>query len=168
MHDDYPSLYAFNRWANDKMLEACRQLTPQQYEAEPAPGMKSIRATVYHIAVVTEGWLRALAEDPDQSRPSEAEVQTPDDAARILDRAYAIVDRLLPALTPAFLSTPRSFQRRVKTFIVPPWLVLRHIVNHTTYHRGQVASKLKCFGIQQAETDLVYWAKESGLEEEMA
>ena len=37
---------------------------------------------------------------------------------------------------------------------------LRHIVNHTTYHRGQVASKLKRFGVQQAETDLVYWAFE--------
>ena len=58
MHDDYTSLYAFNRWANDKMLEACRQLTPEQYDAEPVPGVKSVRATVYHIAVVTEGWLR--------------------------------------------------------------------------------------------------------------
>jgi uncharacterized damage-inducible protein DinB len=74
-----------------------------------------------------------------------------------------ILDRLLPALTPTFLSTPREFKRRVKTFILPPWLVLRHVVNHTTYHRGQVASKLKGFGIQQEETDLVYWATESGL-----
>jgi len=32
--------------------------------------------------------------------------------------------------------------------------------NHTTYHRGQVAAKLKRFGIQQAETDLVFWAME--------
>ena len=38
--------------------------------------------------------------------------------------------------------------------------VLRHIVNHTTYHRGQVASKLNRFGIQQAETDFVYWVFE--------
>ena len=42
---------------------------------------------------------------------------------------------------------------------LPPWVVLRHIVNHTTYHRGQVASKLKRFGIQQAETDIVFFAK---------
>jgi uncharacterized damage-inducible protein DinB len=39
MHDDYTSLYAFNRWANDKMLEACRQLAPQEYNAEPVPGV---------------------------------------------------------------------------------------------------------------------------------
>jgi uncharacterized damage-inducible protein DinB len=39
-------------------------------------------------------------------------------------------------------------------------VVLRHVVNHTTYHRGQVASKLKRFGVVQPETDLVVWAIE--------
>jgi uncharacterized damage-inducible protein DinB len=43
---------------------------------------------------------------------------------------------------------------------MPPWAVLRHVVNHTTYHRGQVASKLKRFGIQQAETDLAIFMTE--------
>jgi uncharacterized damage-inducible protein DinB len=163
MQDSYESLYAFNRWANNKMLAACRQLSQEKYDAEPVAGVKSIRATVYHIAVVTEGWLRALAGDPGQSLPPEDELKTPDDAARILERAYQVLDRLLPVLTPSFLTTPRAFQRRSGTFMVPPWLVLRHVVNHTTYHRGQVASKLKCFGIQQAETDMVYWARESGV-----
>ena len=31
MQDDFSSLFAFNRWANSKMLEACRKLTPEQY-----------------------------------------------------------------------------------------------------------------------------------------
>lgn len=160
MHDDFASLYSFNRWANDKMLEACRKLTAEQYVAEPAPGWTPVRTTVWHIAIVTEGWLKALANDTDQSFPAEADVSTPEDASRILDRAYRIFDTLLPTLTPETVNTPRSFNRRGRTAILPPWVVLRHVVNHTTYHRGQVASKLKRFGIQQAETDLVYWALE--------
>lgn len=160
MKDDFTSLYAFNRWANDKMLDACRKLTPEQYTAEPVPGWSSIRSTVYHIAVVTDVWLRVLANDPDPSFPSEAEVPTLDDAVRILERAYRTLDTLLPTLTAEVLATPRTFSRRGRTAIFPPWVVLRHVVNHTTYHRGQVASKLKRFGIQQAETDLVYWARE--------
>jgi uncharacterized damage-inducible protein DinB len=160
MHDDFASLFAFNHWANDKMLDACRKLTPEQYAAEPVPGWSPIRSTVYHIAVVTDAWLRALAHDPDQSFPTEAEVPTLDDAERILGRAYKTLDTLLPALTTEFLTTPQTFQRRGQSRVLLPWVVLRHVVNHTTYHRGQVASKLKRFGIQQAETDLVYWAKE--------
>jgi uncharacterized damage-inducible protein DinB len=160
MHDDFASLFAFNRWANAKMLDACRQLSPEQYAAEPVPGWSSVRATVYHIAVVTDGWLRALADDPDWSVPTEAEVPTPDDAARILEGAYRNVDLLLSRLTPELLAAPRTISRRGRTIVIPPWMVLRHVVNHTTYHRGQVASKLKRSGIQQPETDLVYWALE--------
>jgi uncharacterized damage-inducible protein DinB len=83
-----------------------------------------------------------------------------EDAARILDRAYRTFDSILPKLTPEFLATPRTFSRRGRTAVMPPWVVLRHVVNHTTYHRAQVASKLKRFGVQQPETDLVFWAKE--------
>jgi uncharacterized damage-inducible protein DinB len=160
MQDDFTSLFAFNRWANAKMLDACRKLTPEQYGAEPVPGWGSVRSTVYHIAVVTDGWLRTLADDPDQSLPNEAEMQTPDDAARILELADRTLDTILSSLTPERLATPRTFSRRGRTAVLPPWMVLRHVVNHTTYHRGQVASKLKRFGIQQPETDLVYWAFE--------
>ena len=63
-------------------------------------------------------------------------------------------------LTPQRLNTLVTLQRRGRTATLPPWAVLRHLVNHTTYHRGQVASKLKRFGIQQPETDLVYWVFE--------
>src|SRR5262249_11653522 len=112
MQDDFVSLFAFNRWANDKMLEACGKLTAEQYAAEPTPGWAPVRFTVYHIAVVTEGWLKALANDPDQSFPAEADVPTVDDAARILGRAYQRFDAVFPSLSPEALTTPRTFSRR--------------------------------------------------------
>jgi uncharacterized damage-inducible protein DinB len=157
MKDDFSALFAFNRWANDKMLEACRKLTPEQYAGEPVPGWSSVRATVWHISVVTDGWLRGLQNDPDESFPTEPDLATVDDAQRLLDRAYRRFDELLPTFTPEWLATPVTYRRRGRSATLPPWAVLRHIVNHTTYHRGQVASKLKRHGVQQAETDLVFW-----------
>jgi uncharacterized damage-inducible protein DinB len=161
MQDDFPTLYAFNKWANDKMLDACRKLTPEQFVSEPVSGWTPVRTSLWHMAIVTEGWLKALANDPDQSFPAENDVQTPDDAARILERGYRIFDSMLSTLTTDVLATPRIISRRGRTASFPPWVVLRHVINHTTYHRGQVASKLKRFGIQQAETDLVYFALEN-------
>jgi uncharacterized damage-inducible protein DinB len=160
MQDSFESLFAYTRWANDKMLDSCRKLTAEQYAAEPVPGWSSVRFTVHHIAVVTEGWLRGLARDPDDHLPTEAELPTVDAAAQLLARSYARFDALLPTVTPEWLATPVTLSRRGRTATLPPWAVLRHIVNHTTYHRGQVASKLKRFGIQQPETDLVFWAFE--------
>jgi uncharacterized damage-inducible protein DinB len=160
MNDDFVSLFAFNRWANRKMLDACRKLSPEQYTAEPVPGWTSVRATVFHIAIVIDGWLRALAGDPDQSVPAETELATVDDAEKLVERAYQRFDELLPTLTPERLNTIVTLSRRGRSITLPPWAVLRHIVNHTTYHRGQVASKLKRFGIQQPETDFVFWVYE--------
>ena len=160
MQDDFASLFAFNRWANAKMLDSCRKLSVEQYAAEPVPGWSSVRSTVHHIAIVTEGWLRGLAADPDESVPTEMELPTVDDAERLLERAYRRFDELLPSLTSERLATPVTYRRRGRTATLPPWALLRHVVNHTTYHRGQVASKLKRFGIQQAETDFVFWVFE--------
>src|SRR6516164_6332145 len=109
MNDDFVSLFTFNRWANARMLDACRKLTPEQHAAEPVPGWTSVRATVWHIAVVIEGWLRGLANDPDESFPTEAELATVDDAERLLERAYRRFDELLPRLTLDWLATPVTY-----------------------------------------------------------
>src|SRR5438874_13791646 len=94
MQDDVVALFAYNRWANRRVLDACRKLTAEQYGAEPVPGWSSVRSTVFHLAIVTEGWLRGLRGDADDSVPTEAEVATVDDAEHVLERAYRIFDEL--------------------------------------------------------------------------
>src|SRR5262249_58957200 len=79
MKDDFVSLFAYNRWADDRVLDACRKLTPEQYAAEPAPGWSSVRSSIVHIAIVTEGWLGGLAGEPAQDTPTEADLPTVDD-----------------------------------------------------------------------------------------
>jgi uncharacterized damage-inducible protein DinB len=160
MNDDLVSLYAFHRWAERKMLDACRKLTYEQYAAAPAPGWSSIRSSIVHMANATEGWIRALNREEVPSAATENDLPAVDDVARRLEPVYAILDAVLPGLTREQLITPRTFSGRGSSIVVPPWTVLRHVVNHATYHRGQVASKLKRFGIDQPATDLVFWARE--------
>jgi uncharacterized damage-inducible protein DinB len=160
MNDDFVSLFAYNRWADRRVLDACRKLTPEQYGAEPVPGWSSVRSTLVHIAVVTEGWLRGVTGELVQTVPTEAELPTVDDIERLLDRAYRTFEDVLPTLTPERLTTPQTFRGRGRTAVLPPWAVLRHIVNHATYHRGQVASKLKRLGVEQPMTDFIFWVIE--------
>ena len=160
MQDDVVALFAYDRWANTKVLDACRQLTAQQYVAGPAPGWSSVRSTVYHIALVTDFHLRPLAGDADDSIPTEADLATVDDAARLLERAYRRFEELRPTLTPERLNTMLTLRAIGRTFTLPRWAILRHIVNHSTYHRGQVASKLNRFGIEPPNSDFFFWAIE--------
>ena len=160
MQDDLAVLFAYDRWANDRVLGACRKLTPQQYALEPVPGWSSVRSTINHIALATVFNLRTLAVDATDRIPTEAELASVDDAAGLLERAYRRFEELRATLTPEQLKTVLTVLtvRAVgRTFILPPWAILWHIVNHSSYHRGQVASKLKRFGIEQPITDFFWW-----------
>ncbi len=157
MQDDVVALFAYDRWANRKVLDACRKLTAAQYVAEPVPGWSSVRSTVSHIALATEYNLRSLAAGPDDWTPTEADLATVDDAARSLERSYRRFDQLRPAFTPEWLDTLLTLRAIGRAFTLPRWAILRHIVIHSSYHRGQVASKLKRFGIEQPITDFFWW-----------
>ena len=160
MRDDVVALFTYDRWANAKVLDACRKLSAEQYVAEPAPGWSSVRSTIYHIALATEWNLRALAGAPDDSIPTEADVATVDDVARLQERASRRFEELRPTLTPGRLNTVLTLHAIGRTFTLPRWAILRHIVNHSSYHRGQVASKLKRFGIEPPNTDFFFWVIE--------
>ncbi|MBY0524450.1 MAG: DinB family protein [Gemmataceae bacterium] len=160
MQDDVVTLFAYERWANRKVLDACRKLTAEQYVAEPIPGWPSIRSTLYHIALATEFNLRTLAGAPEESIPTEGDLATVDDVARSLERAHLHFEELRPTLTPERLSTVLTLCAIGRSFTLPRWAILRHIVNHSTYHRGQVAAKLKRFRIDPPNTDFFWWVIE--------
>ena len=157
MQDDVVALFAYDRWANRKVLDACHKLTAEQYVAQPVPGWSSVRSTISHIALATEFNLRALAGGPDDRIPTEADLGTVDDAARLLECSYRRFEDLRPTLTPEWLNTLLTLRAIGRAFTLPRWAILRHIVNHSSYHRGQVASKLKRFGIEPANTDFFWW-----------
>jgi uncharacterized damage-inducible protein DinB len=161
MQDDLKSLFAYNHWADLRVVEACRALGPARYEQEPAPGWPSVRATLVHIADATWIWSQRLDGEPVAARATETDVPTLDDAAALLARGHDAFDRLLETLPPERLATVwtyRNFENRELS--LPLWAVFRHVVNHATYHRGQIASKFGRLGATAAKTDFVLWAIE--------
>ncbi len=132
-------------------------LTAEQYAAEPVPGWSSVRTTLSHIALTTEVNLRSQVADPREPIPTEAELVTVDDVGRLLERAYRRFEDAILEFTPEWLEAMLTLHAIGRTFTLPRWAILRHIVNHSTYHRGQIASKLKRFGIEQSITDFFWW-----------
>jgi uncharacterized damage-inducible protein DinB len=42
----------------------------------------------------------------------------------------------------------------------PLWQLVQHVVNHSTYHRGQVVTLLRQLGSKAVSTDMVTWDRE--------
>jgi uncharacterized damage-inducible protein DinB len=161
IEDDLKSLFAYNRWADGRVVEACRTLGPGQYEQTPAPGWSSIRSTLVHVADATGIWARRISGEAVTARVTEADVPTLDAAAAFLSQGHDAFDRLLDTLPPERLAAVWSYRNlENQEMALPLWAVFRHVVNHATYHRGQIAAKFGRLGATPARTDLVVWAIE--------
>jgi uncharacterized damage-inducible protein DinB len=160
-YDDLAALFAYTRWADGRMIEAVRQLTPEQYVQEPVFGWTSLRASIVHLGDAMDIWARRLQGETVSTRTSETAVPTLADAERFLRAGHDAFDRLVAAVSAERLAAVWSYQNFSGVHCrVPLWAVYRHVGNHATYHRGQIASKLKRLGLDPPVTDLIHWAIE--------
>jgi uncharacterized damage-inducible protein DinB len=84
-------------------------------------------------------------------------VERTDDRPGTGSAAYCSAVGLRPTLTSERLNSMLTLRDPGCTFTLPRWAMLRHIVSHSTYHRGQIAAKLKRFRIEQPNTDFFFW-----------
>ena len=54
--DDLAPLYAYNAWANGRVLESLRALPEADYVKEQGGGWPSLRSTFVHLAGATDAW----------------------------------------------------------------------------------------------------------------
>ena len=161
MKDDLFALYAYNEWANERVIGALRALSPEDYAREMGGGWPSVHETFVHIAGATDAWAeRFLGRDAIRLATVE-ELPELEDAIALLLEAQKKHGAHLKTLTLEKLDAPFSWKNLkgdLKT--APFWAVLRHVVNHQTYHRGQIASMLRRLGAKAVSTDMVLWGIE--------
>ncbi len=161
MKDDLFSLYAYNAWANARVIDSLRPLTEEQYTKEMGGGWPSIRATWVHIAGATDAWAKRFSGTDATTLPKESEVPRLEDAIALAEDAQLRLEAFLATLTPERIAGSfkwKNLKGEEKT--APFWAILRHVVNHASYHRGQLSSMVKRVGGTPKATDMVLWGIE--------
>jgi uncharacterized damage-inducible protein DinB len=159
--EDFQLLYDFNAWANQRTLDACATLTPEQYARDLGSSFKSVRDTLAHVYGAQWIWLERWHGRAPTAFPVPADF--PDlESTR---RRFAEVDSNLVDFA-ASLNTG-DIQRVVEfktlagqPFAQPLWQMLQHVANHSTYHRGQIATMLRQLGTKATSTDLIAFYRE--------
>ena len=157
--DDFASLYAYNRWANERVAESCAGLTVEEYARAIGGGWPCVRDTLVHIASGTQAWRERFAGNSPSRLLTGADIPELAGAVRLLEDADAAMERFVA-------ETPEDARRQVLAYVnlqgatkrVPYWAVFRHVVNHATYHRGQISAMIRSLGHDPKPTDLVFWA----------
>ena len=142
--EDIGILFAYNRWANRRVVNAASPLDPQDFVRDLAASHGSVRGTLVHILWGEWLWLQRWRGDSPKSVFDP--VQFPDVAA--LKLRWQTVEReqqdFIGSLTNERLSTLISYQNlQDQTWQYPLAHMMQHIVNHSSYHRGQVITLLR-------------------------
>jgi len=153
---DLRTLYAFNAWARARMLDAVAQLDEAAYRRDLGNSFASVHSTLVHILGAEEIWLsRWCGETP-------AALISPDafgsfgEVRQRWDELEAALRGFLAGLTDeGVLRVIRYRDTRGNDHATPLWQMMQHVVNHSTYHRGQVMTMLRQLGGTPEATDLI-------------
>jgi uncharacterized damage-inducible protein DinB len=153
--DDIRMLYDYLFWAHERTLPVVERLTPEEFVRDLGASHGSVRSTLVHM--MSAQWLylsRWHGVFPDVLLDPES---FPTLAA--LEERWAGIRRelrsFLGRLREEHLASRFRYRNlRGEEVTLPFYVTLLHVVNHDTYHRGQVASCLRMLGQTPEATDL--------------
>lgn len=164
--DEIRELFAYNRWANLRVLEAVRALSEEQFTQDLGSSFSSVRDTLVHTLSAEWVWLSRWRGVSPRAMPKEWESSTYGELREHWRQVEAEQRAFLSELTEVQLDDVVSYANLAGTaFASPLWQMLRHVVNHSTYHRGQAVTMLRQLGAPAPSTDLIHFFRTGGLED---
>jgi len=155
-------LYEFNAWADRRTLESCAVLTPEQFTQDMKSSFHSVRDTLVHILGAEWIWLERWDGRSPTALPWAPNFTDYESVRARWQEVERDLRQFVGELTQADLD--RVLERRTMAggvYTQPLWEMMQHVVNHGSYHRGQVATMLRQLGAQPAVEDLILFYRES-------
>lgn len=157
------ALYAYNEWANERILSATAELDQEVFTTPRGSSFSSIRDTLAHIVTSEWVWLRRWHGESPTAPPEWESLREASALRRKLAEIEADRRVFLDELSDEDLVKPLAY-RNIKgdEFRQPLVEQLLHVVNHSTYHRGQIATLFRQAALAAPTTDLIVFQRESG------
>lgn len=162
-HRHLTELLEYHYWAQERVFDACEALTPEQFTRDLGNSFKSVRDTLVHIHFAECIWHARWAQEP--FTPPTPEMFPDLESVRQASTSHeakmrASLERLGQDGINQMLEYSSRFDSKNHRSL--NWHMFQHVVNHSTYHRGQVTMMLRLLGAKPAGTDLIvfYWERE--------
>ncbi len=155
-------LQAFNAWASQKIFDAVAALPPEQFTREMKASHGSIRGTLAHLVTSDQTWLARLTGTPGPPAKKPGEVPALADLRTTWGQTGFGIARWLGTMTDArlqdtFTMTTADGKTYTHTFAQ----ALQHMIDHGSYHRGQVVTLLRQLGVTPPSTGMIRFFREA-------
>jgi uncharacterized damage-inducible protein DinB len=162
--EDTLTLYDYNAWANARVLDAAAGLSAEQFLRDLKNSFPSVRDTLAHILGAEWIWMRRWRGEPTSALLQASDFPT---VQSLRDRFAALEQErrgFLESLSDDRLQAPFSYRDTAgKSHSLRLVQSLQHVVNHGTYHRGQITTLLRQLGGTAVSTDLArFYLERSG------
>ena len=161
MKNDLLDLIRYNDWANERMVDAIRPVSEEKRRSPVTSSFGSLHETLGHIVSAEWIWLQRWNGQSPATAPGWVASDTTD---RFVERLAEIRKERLTYLwdlsEDAFLRTIEYSNLAGNTYRDSLADLIRHVVNHSTYHRGQLATQLRQLGQIPPSTDFIRYRRE--------
>lgn len=159
--EDFRLLYDYNSWANHRTLDSCAGLSQEQFTRDLGSSFRSVRDTLAHIYGAEWLWLERWHGRIPNALPSPADFPDFNSVRSRWADLEGNLDAFISSLTPSELQRVIKYKNTQGTqFEGALWPMLQHVVNHSSYHRGQIATLLRQLGAKPVSTDLIVFHRE--------
>jgi uncharacterized damage-inducible protein DinB len=152
---------AYNLWANKSITDLILQLDPAQHHQKVESSFPTLHATVLHMWVAETAWWQRVKLQEKITIPTEAENPTMQDVVNGLLLQSSLWDEWVKNTSEMMLKHVYAFQNsKTEMFKQPVYETVMHVINHSTYHRGQLVTMMRTLGVKTIpQTDFSVFAR---------
>lgn len=152
----------YNQWMNERLYAACDTLEDAERKKDRSAFFGSIHRTLNHILYGDLAFMSRFTGIPDVV--PELGVDLHEDFQELWATRSTLDGRILDwaqSLSRSWLCEELTYESKVDgiTRTVSRWILVTHMFNHETHHRGQVTTLLSQQGIDMGTTDIPFMPK---------
>ena len=156
------ALIAYNSWATNRIFEAVEALPAEEAMRDMKSSHRSIHGTLTHLVGAEKMWLSRMSGTPDKSMVRPADVPTVADVKTTWEQTGFALAKFLGLQTDKKLEDTFGFLTLTgEQFTYRYGEALQHVVNHSTFHRGQVVALMRQMGHKPPDTGLTIFIRET-------
>lgn len=165
MRDHFKRFANYNSWANARLYDAATALTDFERKRDIKGYFKSLHGTLNHNLVADRIWLHRLTGTGDQPSSLDQILYEKFEALREAREAEdrRLIEYVADLSNEDFGDTVDYRNTKSEDKALPRGVILAHVFNHQTHHRGQATHILRQLGVAEPPAlDLLYFALPSG------